>query len=150
MNSSTSEIEKIRLLREGEFTGTLYFEFAPGGFSGNHWREDSVYLSDEVFELIEPVFVKTIPGFGRYSPNEISRSDWELIINEFQALKETLVRASALSELREKMWFYGKYETLFFDRFDESRFAVLKLITDLNAWLRVQLTTHEKVSVLGI
>lgn len=145
-----SEIEKIRLLRKGEFTGTLYFEFVPGGYTGNHWQENAVYLSDEVFELIESVFVKVIPNFGRYAPNEISRSNWELIIMEFQALKETLVKAATPAELREKMWLAGKFETLFFERFDESRFAVLKLITELNAWLNVQLETHEKVSVLGI
>ena len=145
-----SEIEKIKLLRKGEFTGTLYFEFAPGGFSANHWQESSVYLSDEVFELIESAFVKVLPSFGRYSPNEISRSSWKLIIMELQALKETLVKASALADLREKMWLSKKFETLFFEHFDAARFAVLKLITDLNAWLDVQLRTHEKVSVLGI
>lgn len=145
-----SEIEKIRLLRKGEFTGTLYFEFVPGGYTGNHWQENAVYLSDEVFELIEPVFVKVIPSFGRYSPNEISRSNWELIINEFQALKAALVKASTAADVREKIWISEKFETLFFEHFDDARFAVLKLITDLNAWLSVQLRTHEKVSVLGI
>ena len=150
MNSDTSEIEKIRLLRKGEFTGSLYFEFVPGGYTGNHWQENAVYLSDEVFELIEPVFVKVIPSFGRYSPNEISRINWELIINEFQALKAALVQASALAEVRERMWCSKKFERLLFEHFDTSRCAVLKLMTDLNAWLDVQLATHETVSVLGI
>ena len=145
-----SEIEKIKLLSKGEFTGTLYFEFAPGGFSANHWQETSVYLADEVFELIEPVFVKVIPNFAHYSFNEISRGDWELILMEFQALKETLVKASMPADIREKIWLYGKFETLFSEHFDDARCAVLKLVTDLYAWLDVQLRTHEKVSVLGI
>ena len=150
MNSGNTEIEKIKLLRKGEFTGSVYFEFVPGRYTGNHWEETAVYLADEVFELIEPAFVKVLPGFGHYAPNEISRSNWELIIMEFQAVKETLVKASTPAEVREKLWLRGKYETLFFEHFDESRDAVLKLITELLAWLKVQLKTHEKVSVLGI
>ena len=145
-----SDIEKIRLLKKGEFTGSLYFEFVPGAYTGNHWQENAVYLSDEVFELIEPVFTKVIPSFGRYSPNEISRGNWELIILEFQAVKETLVKASTPADIREKIWLYGKFETLFFEHFDDARFALLKLITELSAWLNIQLRTHEKVSVLGI
>ena len=145
-----SGIDKIKLLRKGEFTGTLYFEFAPGGYTGNHWQENAVYLSEEVFELIEPVFVKVIPSFGRYAPNEISRSNWELILMELQALKETLVKASTPADVGERMWISEKFETPFSERFDDARFAVLKLITDLHAWLDVQLKSHEKVSVLGI
>ncbi|MDH3231318.1 MAG: hypothetical protein OEN55_16120 [Alphaproteobacteria bacterium] len=52
--------------------GTLYFEFHPGAYGGNHWRTESVYLHLYVFDLVANVFVAEIPEFSYFGPTTIS------------------------------------------------------------------------------
>ena len=145
-----SGIEKIRLLRKSELTGSAYFEFVPGGYTGNHWLDEAVYLTGEVFELIDSAFVKVLPNFGHYAPNEISRGNWELITNELRETERTLATAAVPADIREKVRLRDDFETLFYDHFDDARGALIKLIAELLGWLRAQLKKHERVSVLGI
>ena len=151
MDLGNSIIENIKLIiGTSELRGGGYFEFAPGSYTEKHWQKDWVYLEEEVFLLLEPVSMKIIPCFGGDSPNEISRSNWLLIIERFKTLKIILKNASSIADIRGNIRFSESFETVFFEHFDECRNAVIKLITDLTKWLDAQLKTHEKISVLGI
>jgi hypothetical protein len=146
-----SETENIKLITDTrELEGTCYIEFAPGGYERKHWQKNFVYLEQGVFLLFEPIFVKIVPCFDWYGVNEISRSNWLLIIEELKQLKETLKQASDFSDIRGKIRLSKSFETLLFERSEECRKSVIKLITDLSKWLKIQLKTYETVSVLGI
>ena len=47
-----------------ELSGTDYFEFLPREYSGVCWNPDSVFLDEEVFTLIEPIFEKNVPSLS--------------------------------------------------------------------------------------
>jgi hypothetical protein len=151
MISSASNSSKIRLITDtGELAGTAYFEFALGKYAEKHWQKGWVYLEEEGMLLLEPVFVKIIPNFGWYSINEISRNNWGLILGELKKLKESLKKAAAASELRMPLRFSDEFEQGFFENFDEYRKALIDLIAALTKWLKIQLKTHETISVLGL
>src|SRR5688572_17212704 len=100
MNLITSETANIRLITDtGELEGSCYIEFAPGKYNYEHWQKNFVYLEEDVFLLFEPIFIKIVPSFDWYGMNEISRSNWLLIIKELKKIKENLKHALTFSDL---------------------------------------------------
>jgi hypothetical protein len=56
--------ECIRLIQNlTELHGTCYFEILPGKYEGNCWNHNSVFLTEEVFGYLEPVFERNEPDF---------------------------------------------------------------------------------------
>lgn len=151
MNSSAVKSFNIELITDkNELEGTCYFEFAPGRYSKKHWQEGWVYLEEDVMYLLEPVFIKIMPGFDWYSMNEISRYQWFLIVDELKKLKESLKKATVISDIEIPMRFHGEFEKAFVENFEDCKNATVRLITDLCKWLNIQLKTHEVISVLGL
>lgn len=58
--------------------GSCYFEFQKGRFLGEFWQDDSLYLSDDIFEALGlyHVFVEILPFFDHYGINEITKEQW--------------------------------------------------------------------------
>src|SRR5204862_292237 len=52
--------------------GTAYFEFLPGRYAGECWGRQSVFLTEQAFAHIEPIFQKHRPDFDHYAFTEIA------------------------------------------------------------------------------
>lgn len=57
-----------------ELTSTAYFEIGPGRYNGKHWQPGFVFLSENAFNMAEPIFVRHDPEFDHYGMNDIERS----------------------------------------------------------------------------
>lgn len=112
----------ILLIRDtAELSGTCYFEFLPGPYRDQHWNSDSVFLAEDVFELIQPIIVKYVPQFNYFSFTPIRWPEWKLIISDLGKLAST----SGNRELGI-------------------------VASELSGWLKKQLTEHDCVTILGI
>ncbi len=100
-------------------------EFLPGEYVGQCWNEQSVFLAEDVFGLIEPIIARHEPNFDHYAFVTIPRPNWVRIIEDLEQLP-------------------GKVPD------DADPQAVAAMSAELVAWLRMQLSHIECVSVLGM
>jgi hypothetical protein len=131
-------------------TGTDYFEFLPGEYSGQCWCKDSVFLDEEVFSLIEPSIASNSPNYDHYAFTSISRTQWTSIIEQWKKVAVALddTPSDAIDQVLGMMFTTTKQQYLE----DEvaNRLATKRLILDLSSWLRTTLRVHERITVLGM
>ena len=95
-----SRAERVCLIQSlSELHGTCYFEFLPG----KYWNQNSVFLTEEVFGYLEPVFKRHEPEFDHYAFIKIPKGMWILIISDFCRLIESLEQAQDIQELEGKI-----------------------------------------------
>ncbi len=60
---------------------TCYFEFQKGSYCGRYWLEDSLCISDELWEecRLYELFRKVLPSFDVYGCNAVSRREWDAL-----------------------------------------------------------------------
>lgn len=70
-------------VRKAELSGTCYHEFAMGEWHGEtFWREDSIYLHDDVLYEhagFAEAITKVIPEYDPYGEVTIDRDQWKMI-----------------------------------------------------------------------
>jgi len=131
--------------------GTLYFEFHPGAYGGNHWRTESVYLHLYVFDLVANVFVAEIPEFSYFGPTTISGRRVEKLakaLDEFAAAVNSAETPDAVWQPIEGNVHRGLIRPT--GRLDHGQRAGEHQLRDLSRWLRGVAARSEPVSILGI
>jgi hypothetical protein len=142
----------IRLIsNKADLRGTCYFEFLPGEYKEECWNDESVFLAEETFALIEPIIARHEPRFDHYSFIGIRRPVWEGIIADLTHLASRVDGATNVDDLRDSVgFFFTTSEREFGENLKSNAHDLAKMIRELVAWLRVQLKSHESVSVLGM
>ncbi len=61
---------------------TCYYEFQMGRYSGKHWLEDSLSISDELWDecRLSELFLRALPGFDNYGPTVVTREEWAALL----------------------------------------------------------------------
>jgi hypothetical protein len=142
----------ITLIREkSELRGTCYFELLPGKYGGKCWTDKSVYLAEEVFSLIEPIFARRVPMYDHYSFVGIRRPEWDRILADFDLFAKALGEAESTSDLNGYLGFlFTTSQEEFSQHFRTNADALADLLRNLIGWLTEQLRSHECISVLGM
>ena len=67
-----------------ESRSTCYFEFQKGEFRHKHWLKDSFCLHADVFDtlMLYYLFSGAIEGFCYYAPNEVSKEQWNNLVEK--------------------------------------------------------------------
>jgi hypothetical protein len=145
-------MEPICLIRyKQELRGTCYFEFLPGEYRNECWNEGSVFLAEEVFGLIEPIFARHEPNFDHFSFVGIQRPTWERIISDLEVLVNAARSSEDMANLRGAVGFTFTTSEKQSDRnFRVNADTLANMAEELIDWLREQLRQHECVSVLGM
>lgn len=105
-----------------DLEGTVYYEFQPGSYSGQHWKMGSVFVSDDAFDELEPVLSLHITHLDPLGPNIVETGTWALMAQDLR-------RVVSLNQVTE---------------------GFVDLFLDLAAWLEWASAQHETVSLLGI
>jgi hypothetical protein len=147
-----SSAKHIRLIQNlNELHGTCYFEILPGRYEGNCWNQNSVFMTEEVFGYLEPMFERNEPNFDHYAFIEIKREAWLLIIRDFCSLIEVLEQAQDIQELEGKIGFIFKDSMdRFANDFRSNAVDLIDVLRELSQWLENQLKSYDYLSVLGI
>jgi len=142
--------EPIRLITsKSQLRGTCYFEFAPGKYTKS-WGDNSVFLAEEVFALIEPAFER-VPDYDHYAFVNIPREEWQAILSDIANLRSKAAAAKSIDDLRDVLgFFFTTSEMTFAADFDANVLALQKLIDELTIWIKNTLRHHEFISVLGM
>lgn len=145
-------MDPIRLIRDkAELQGSGYFELLPDEYRGRCWNEESVFLAEETFGLIEPIIERHEPRFDHYSVVDIRRPAWERIAADLEQLAERLEQAALVDELRGEVRFlFTTTEAEFARQFRMNADALAQMARELAAWVRERLQNYESISVLGM
>jgi hypothetical protein len=131
--------------------GTTYFEFLPGRYAGECWGPQSVFLKEERFAHIEPLFEKHRPDFDHYAFVEIARSQWAPIVADLSTMADFLASEPSAAEVSRHVGFFTAGDKDAFEQDLQTKVSQLRgTILDLLNWLREKLETHEAISVLGM
>ena len=147
-----SSAERICLIQSlSALHGTCYFEFLPGKYKGKCWNQNSVFLTEEVFGYLEPVFERNQPDFDHYAFVEIQKETWMSVISDFCQLLESLEQAHDVQELEDKVGFtFRDSGACFTSDFRSNAAALIDTVRELSQWIETQLQSHDSISVLGM
>ncbi|HLW65689.1 MAG TPA: hypothetical protein VKS79_10245 [Gemmataceae bacterium] len=110
-----------------------------------------MFLDEEVFGLIEPVFERQVPGFAHYGFVTVSKTTCRKVISDLDELAQNLTSVRSISEIPESIgFFYQNTEADFAANLAVNAKDLTNMIRELAAWLTEQLQKHECISVLGI
>ena len=85
-------------------TSGAYLEFQRGEYT-HPWREDSIYIYDEVcaYAGLERIFRDAIPGYDTYGLTRVTKDDWAKV--ESMAARRGGAAAEAVEEAK---WWTAK------------------------------------------
>lgn len=139
------------LTHRSQLTETVYFEFLPGKFRGQTFTDESVFLEDETFALLENVINKHVAEFDRSAFTAVTKETWQAIIADLESFKQKLAAASSVSDIKADVRFLNKTteETLAKD-FPKNKAELIGMIDNLTTWLRQNMQNQEIISILGV
>jgi hypothetical protein len=145
-------MDRIDLIRDSsELDGTAYIELLPGKYQGECWGRHSVFLTEEAFGFFEKTVEKFAPAFDHYAFVEIARSTWISILEEMAMTRKNVAAAGNVNELLPHVQFYyGESQKEFAEHFPENQEQLIRLFTEVAAWIALQLETQNSISVLGL
>lgn len=97
-----------------DLSGTLYYEFYPGLWTGEPWSSASVYVHDDAFTLIAQVFRSRIHLFDLYGVSRISGSRISSLVTGLDEFAKVVNAA----EKPEHIW-SGEEEADVLDQIDD-------------------------------
>ncbi len=130
--------------------GTNYFELLPGKFEGKHWNDNSVYIHEMDFTLLEPAFHKAFDEFYHFGCHVIHRFDWKLIIDQLIQLKE-LINMDPIEHQKVYIidYFKNSADNLI-TRYQKHKQEIILLIDELIIWINDTSKQNEYISIIGI
>ena len=131
-------------------TGTQYFEFSPGPYTGQCWSAGSCFVDEYTFALFEGIFEKHAADYDHFAFVEISRTQWESIIREISELSSTLTDAGDKQKICLPFGGTCGVEDQYERSWGCNQIALAVLLGELGAWLHVACSTHETISLLGM
>lgn len=71
----------MMIIKKQDLTRHDVFEFMKGRLDRTHWKEDSIYLTEEALgetELLD-FLTLTLKNFNYYGPTEVTEEEWSII-----------------------------------------------------------------------
>lgn len=144
-------MQRIRLLEDSrQLNGTLYFEFLPGRYAGRCWNEESVFMAEDVFRLIEFAFARHVPGYDHYAFMAIERKTWDAVLPCLEGLSTRARSATSVDGLFCDGSPGKRARDEFGSNFQKNAADLGEVTQALVTWLRRQLTERDVISLLGI
>ena len=140
--------DRIHLITQlSELHHTVYIELYPGPYRDKCWCSDSVFLTEEAFAFVEPIFRCHTPQYDYYSFMELPRIAGAQVIAELTSVVRAIRAEPPVAPLTPSA-------AEAFDRIgcgtSEEHAAVATLAERLADWLEREYVDAEVVSVLGL
>ncbi|MFZ4538206.1 hypothetical protein [Propionivibrio sp.] len=131
-------------------TGSCYMEVLPGPYKERCWNDDSLFFDEDAdgFGIVETIICHHVPSYDHYANTAIdSHTCWD-IIRDLEKLIGVLASDASLSDLQRLPVF--QRHAYFFTDVENNRPALLKMVTELVAWLRDVLNYYRSITILGM
>ena len=109
-----------------------------------------MFLDEEAFEFIEPIFVRLCPEYDHYAFTEIGRPLWSDILKAVDVLSEALDGESFDETSLSCVGFSADERRRFLESSTTSLVELRQMLLELTSWIRLQLKEQNVVSVLGL
>jgi hypothetical protein len=126
---------------------TVYIEFYPGPCRDKCWCTDSVFLTEEAFAFVEPIFRRHTPNYDYYSFMELPRVSGVQVIAELTSVALAIRAEPLVAPLSPSA---AEAFELIGQGGSEEHVTVARLSERLATWLEREYADAEVVSVLGI
>jgi hypothetical protein len=73
---------------KSDLDSTAYIEIAAGKYTGERWREGSLFVSDDAFTAVEGVVARHFPDYEHSATNDIPKEVGHRIIAEWREIAE--------------------------------------------------------------
>lgn len=113
----------MKILKLNELEGHDVFEFMQGEYNEEHWKIDSIFLTEEDFAYIYPFITEALDDFNYYGPNEVTKEIWIKIKNN--------VHSS-------------------FSNSEDNKEELMKFLDDIDIWVKLSLLKYNCFSICGI
>jgi hypothetical protein len=131
--------------------GSCYMEIFPNNYEGGYWNESSIFLTEENFGYIMPVFEKCCEEFDYCGVNGMDIRTWNEILKELEEMKQYLLNHPEPHSLEHIVGFiYDGVEEAFMKDYNENRKQLISMITEFQVWIEEQSKTTKVISVLGM
>lgn len=142
---------ELTLIRDTKtLEGTCYFEFLPGKFKNKCWNQQSVFLSEDAYELVEECFSRDVDRYDHYAFMEADRETIEKITQCLDVLAAKIENVASLKDLLASMRI-GEYQRSELEAgWPETKQPLKMMVRELSQWLRDSILGHEVVSILGM
>lgn len=140
--------DRIHLITQlSELHHTVYIELYPGPYRDRCWCTDSVFLSEEAFRFVEPIFRRHTPQYDYYSFMELPRIAGAQVIAELTGVVRAIRGESLVAPLApsaaEAFEHIGQGSS-------EEHQAVAGLADRLATWMEQEYVDADVISVLGL
>jgi len=140
--------DRIHLITQlSELHHTVYIEFYPGPYRDKCWCSDSVFLTEEGFGFVEPIFRRHTPDYDYYSFMELPRIAGTRVIAELTGVVRAIRGEPLVAPLAPSA--AEAFEKIGHGSSDEHK-AVAGLADQLANWLEREYVGAEVISVLGL
>jgi hypothetical protein len=140
--------DRIHLITKlSELHHTVYIEFYPGPYRDKCWCSDSVFLTEEAFAFVEPIFRRHTPKYDYYSFMELPRIAGAQVIAELTGMVRAIRGEALVAPLAPSA---AEAFELIGQGTSEEHKAVAGLAERLADWLEWEYGAYEVISVLGI
>jgi len=140
--------DRIHLITQlSELHHTVYIELYPGPYREKCWCSDSVFLTEEAFAFVEPIFRRHTPNYDYYTFMELPRICGAQVIAELTGVVRAIRGAALVAPLTPSA--REAFERIGQGTSEEHR-AVAGLADRLASWLDRAYGNAEVISVLGI
>lgn len=83
--SFSNHVVDYRIYRKkADLDSTAYIEIGPGKYSGQHWQDDFLFVSEDAFGMAEGIVRKHSPEYDHFSMNDIPRTAGQKVITEWR------------------------------------------------------------------
>jgi len=135
----------LKLIKnKSELVGTCYFELMPRKYDGKPWNDDSVYLTEQAFKIIEPAFEYSLKNYDCFSFMIFGLEEVNKICDKLGDLVLTISAPSSYSDSIKLLNSNDQTSS------EATKMETLALISEKKNWLESTKKSTSTFSLLGI
>lgn len=87
---------------------SAYMEIGAGKYSGKHWQDGFIFVSDDTFPLLQSIIERHFPEYGHYRMNDVPRESGLAIASDLRIASQALGDTNQKDALELSVLFHGQ------------------------------------------
>lgn len=135
----------LKLIKDkSELEGACYFELMPRKYEGKAWNDDSVYLTEDSYLIVEPAFKEVLKNYDYFSFMTFSLEEVNRICKKLSEIISTISASTDYQGLLSHMCISDQKS------FEATKIELLSLVNETKKWLESEKQRSSDFSLLGM
>lgn len=135
--------------KKSEIDSTDYMEIGPGKYSGEHWQDGFLFVSEDAFGMAERIVMKHFKDYDHFGMNDIPKEIGTIISSEWLRVASLLTTANQ-DEYQELLNLDAIYRDYMAIEVSKNKERIIKLLTELGNSFKQFYKNEEWVCILGM